>query len=122
MRIATVVLFVGDLPRMRRFYVELLGLTVEEESEGWVGLDAGGCRLGLHEAPPAKPDVEPAPAREDTPLKVAFHTADVEVERARLAEAGVRMGPVHAWAGLSLCDGIDPEGNVFQLSSRAPPR
>ena len=56
MRLATAILFVGDPARMRRFYVELLGLPVVEEDAGWLGLDAGGCRLGLHEAPAARPD------------------------------------------------------------------
>ena len=122
MRIATVILFAGDLARMRSFYVDLLGLEVEEASEGWLALDAGGCRLALHEAPPARPDAEPAPAREDTALKVSFLVGDVEAERARLLAAGVRMREPWAWAGLAACDGLDPEGNVFQLTSRAPLR
>ena len=31
---------------------------------------------------------------------------------------GASMGPVREFGNLHLCDGVDPEGNVFQLSNR----
>lgn len=123
MRVATIILFVKDMARMRAFYEGALGLRVVEESDGWLALDGGGCRLALHAIPEAIARgivvEEPPRAREDTAIKVAFHAADVAAERERLAGAGAQMGPVKTWGAVSLCDGVDPEGNVFQLASRA---
>jgi hypothetical protein len=57
-------------------------------------------------------------AREGTPIKLAFHADDPEAERARLVARGVTMRDVHRFGDVVFCDGIDPEGNVFQITSR----
>jgi predicted enzyme related to lactoylglutathione lyase len=60
----------------------------------------------------------PPEPREDTPLKLVFGVEDIGRARLRAAELG---GAVNATArewqfdGDTVCDGIDPEGNVFQL-------
>jgi catechol 2,3-dioxygenase-like lactoylglutathione lyase family enzyme len=122
MRVATVIVFVKDVARMRAFYGGVLGLEVLEEQHGWVLLDGGGCRLALHAIPEAIARgitiEDPPRAREDTAVKVAFHAPDVAAARERLAAAGVAMGEVRTFGAVSFCDGVDPEGNVFQISSR----
>jgi hypothetical protein len=42
--------------------------------------------------------------------------------RAELVGKGVPMGAIKSYPGLTgpLCDGRDPEGNVFQLAQRLP--
>ena len=52
-------------------------------------------------------------AREDTPIKLVFAVADVDAERSRLVRQGVKMFPANTWG---TCDGLDPEGNVFQIA------
>ena len=45
-----VTLFVHDVGRAVRFYVETLGMKLAEQAPGWAVVDAGdGFRLGLHE-------------------------------------------------------------------------
>lgn len=123
-RLATVIVFAKDVARMRAFYEGVLGLVAFEEDVGWVRLDAVGCAVALHAIPErfARDIVisDPPAAREDTPIKLAFHVDDVAAERERLVAAGVTMMPLKTFGSLSLCDGLDPEGNVFQISSRAP--
>jgi lactoylglutathione lyase len=48
-----VTLFVGDVGRAVRFYVETLGMKlVEQAGDGWAVIDAGdGFRIGLHHSP-----------------------------------------------------------------------
>ncbi len=37
---------------------------------------------------------------------------------AALVERGVTMRDIHRWEGIAFCDGIDPEGNVVQITTR----
>jgi catechol-2,3-dioxygenase len=114
MRLAQAIVFVNDVARMKTFYTGQLGLSVIEEDPDYVRLDAGGCVLMLHairEPPSATP-------RRDTFLKLAFHSEDVAATRQELLRSGVQMDELCRFGALSLCNGVDPEGNVFQITSR----
>ena len=119
MQIQGIVIFAKDVARMSRFYGEVLGLPriVETETAGWVEFRAGGATLALHAIPQEIADTihltEPPEPRMDTPLKVIFRVSDVAAERDRLVEQGVLMLPMRPW---DACDGLDPEGNVFQIT------
>jgi len=120
MHLAQAILFVVDVPRMQAFYEGVLGLAVAAAEPGFVQLSAGQALLALHAIPPEyAPEVSSPPVeREDQAIKLAFHVDDVDAERARLVEHGVTMRDVKRWSGIAFCDGIDPEGNVFQLTTR----
>lgn len=119
MQLRTAMLFVKDLPRMRRFYAEALGLTElpERQGDGWAEFAAGGVTLGLHAIPPhIAADIaigDPPTAREDTPIKLVFACPDVAAARLHLAAHGAVMFELRPWG---TCDGLDPEGNVFQIA------
>jgi catechol 2,3-dioxygenase-like lactoylglutathione lyase family enzyme len=115
MRLAQVILFTGDAGRLRDFYVGALGLSVLEDSPGWIRLDAGRGVLALHDLP-GEPTGDPARRREDSYWKPCFQVDDVEVTRARLVAAGVAMGEVHRFGEVVFCDGTDPDGNIFQIT------
>jgi catechol 2,3-dioxygenase-like lactoylglutathione lyase family enzyme len=124
-RISMIILFAKDMPRMAAFYRDVIGLRPApsaDDSEGFVTLDAGGCRLCLHEIPePYARGIEigdPPQARAGTPIKLTFYSADVRGDRAQLIARGVRMEEVRELGDLQLCNGIDVEGNVFQLANR----
>jgi catechol 2,3-dioxygenase-like lactoylglutathione lyase family enzyme len=93
---------------MAAFYEQRIGLKVLSREDGFVDFDAGGARLALHRG-------TPNPSR----TKICFYAPDVSKARGELVGRGVKMsrdpGP---GSGLKLCDGKDPEGNVFQLSNR----
>jgi catechol 2,3-dioxygenase-like lactoylglutathione lyase family enzyme len=118
MRLAQTIIFVEDVARMQAFYQGTLGLPVITAEPGWVRLDAGGVVLGLHaiKAGPKLPG--PPPERVDANVKLCFHVDDILGERAALVAAGVRMREVHRFGDAAFCDGIDPEGNVFQITTR----
>jgi catechol 2,3-dioxygenase-like lactoylglutathione lyase family enzyme len=121
MRLQCSIIFAKDIERMTAFYRDGLGLRVlpERAQAGWVELDAGGATIALHAIPDhiAKDIViaSPPEAREDTPIKLVFETADVEAARAHLVAHGAVMGEPRSWGA---CDGLDPEGNVFQIAKR----
>ena len=108
LRIKRVILFGRHIPSLVCFYRDVLGLPLltDESDDGWAEFDAGGCRLALHRGRPAKG------------AKVVFWSKSVARDRDRLVQRGAAMGPVRNLGRLHLCDGQDPEGNVFQLSNR----
>ncbi len=118
MRISRLILFVSDLPAMVNFYREKLGLVViSGERTGFVILDGGACQLALHHLPVGEKVIKPPP-REDSYLKLVFYSKTVEADVAELKNRDVQMREIVRFGSITMCDGIDPEGNVFQISSR----
>lgn len=115
---AQTIIFVEDVARMQAFYQGTLGLPVITAEPGWVRLDAGGVVLGLHAIKAGPKPSEPPPERLDAWVKLCFHVDDIDGARAALVAAGVRMREVHRFGDAAFCDGIDPEGNVFQITTR----
>jgi catechol 2,3-dioxygenase-like lactoylglutathione lyase family enzyme len=121
MRLRTTLIFVADLPRLLAFYRDGLGLIprLETATDRFIELDAGGCRLALHAIPAeilaTLGDLTTPPQpREDTPIKLIFETDDLAQARSHLAACGATMDEPSAWGS---CDGLDPEGNVFQITT-----
>jgi catechol 2,3-dioxygenase-like lactoylglutathione lyase family enzyme len=121
--LSRVILFVQDVPRLAEFYQSMLGLMVVEEIAGeWVVLAAGGgCELALHRVGEPYRVSDTRSWRVESNMKLVM-TVDEGLEglRARLLAAGVEMRDLRASPGAGWrCDGVDPEGNVFQLVERA---
>jgi len=123
--VSRIILFAKDMEKMSTFYEVIIGLRrveTPDDSDDFVVLDAGGVRLCLHRIPEQYArDIEissPPVAREGTPLKICFHSSNVRHARGVLESRGAMLGPVREFGSLHLCDGTDPEGNVFQLSNR----
>ena len=118
MELRRAIIFVKDMRAMTAFYRDGLGLRPlsEGSSEGWVELDAGGARLALHAIPAAIASgieiTNPPQARGNTPIKLVFHATDVAGARAHLVSHGAVMQEP---SPSGRCDGLDPEGNVFQI-------
>jgi len=111
--ISRVMLFVRDVPKVAAFYRDMLGLqTLGEITPEWVELQAGNSNVALHKA--AKPLKE----RGDASAKIVFGVHDVDSVKAVLEKRGAKMGKIHSFDGIKICDGKDPEGNQFQISSR----
>jgi len=122
MRLARVILFAKDLPRLRTFYQDALGLPAlgTHGTDTWFELDAGTAALALHAIPEVHAAgiviTDPPKRRSSAVTKLAFYVDDVEQARATLVARGVAMGDLVRWDQRAFCDGVDPEGNVFQIS------
>ena len=111
--ISRVMLFVKDVPTVAAFYRDKLGLQpLGEITPEWVELQTGSCTVALHKA--GKPLIE----RGDASAKIVFGVKDVAAGKALLESRGVKMGKINSFSGIDICDGKDPEGNLFQISSR----
>jgi hypothetical protein len=82
-------------------------------------LQAGHCELALHKAGEDYVSSDAISSRLNNNAKLVFAVyGDIEVYRAKLIANGTPMGEIKSYPGFTgpLCDGTDPEGNVFQLS------
>jgi catechol-2,3-dioxygenase len=115
-----VILYVQDVDRLATFYQQVLGLPVVEEIKGeWSVLDAGPCQLALHRVGRAYRVADPSSWQVESNAKLVMKVDRPLAEvRAELTAKGVPMGKIKSYPPLTgpLCDGRDPEGNVFQLA------
>jgi predicted enzyme related to lactoylglutathione lyase len=118
------ILYVYDVTALTSFYRTHFGLELCEEIEGeWAVMKAGAMELALHRV--GEPYRERQPQRRSmTNAKMVFSIESGLVElREKLSAAGVPMRELKRYQGFPqlMCDGEDPEGNVFQLSQRDRP-
>lgn len=116
------VLYGKDVAGLTSFYAEVMGLRVAATGDGWSQLAGEQFELVVHALPPAlAADIEissPPQRREDTPIKLCFTVANLAATRAAVARLGGELNPPEReWqrGTLRVCDGHDPEGNVFQV-------
>jgi catechol 2,3-dioxygenase-like lactoylglutathione lyase family enzyme len=120
LKLKATLIFAKDIDRMRAFYQHGMGLELlDQPSTEWAAFDAGGVSLALHAIPAEiAPNIQittPPKARTDGPIKPIFQTDDVAAARAHLQAHGAVMFEPR---GDASCDGLDPEGNVFQIVQR----
>lgn len=114
-----IILFVHDVDGLAAFYRDALGLqTVESIAGEWVVLAAGPCELALHRVGPAYRDSGGDGLHDGGNAKVVLTVERNLAElRKELQARGAEMGEIKCFSSVPgpLCDGRDPEGNVFQL-------
>jgi hypothetical protein len=118
----TIILFVENMATLQEFYISTLQLTVVEEIKNeWLVLQAGNCRIGLHKIG----EQFTSNIKEDDKFcnntKLVFEIdEDIYKVRESLLQKNVSMREVKQFDGYTylLCDGEDPEGNVFQLQQK----
>ncbi|KVD06345.1 lactoylglutathione lyase [Burkholderia ubonensis] len=113
-----VLLYVHDVASIKSFYLRYFDLRVVEEIDReWAVLDAGNVELALHLADPAFRRAA-APAQHATNVKLVFSIASgIDAHRDRLARDGVAVRELKRYDSFAyrMYDGLDPEGNVFQV-------
>ncbi len=127
MEMARAIVFAKNMASMVAFYQDVLGLTevvTEDTGEGWRVFGAGGMQLALHAIPEPIAEgiliTEPPEPRDSAVTKLVFRVPDVAAARAALHDQGVievHQSFIDPNAPLVRCDFLDPEGNVFQISS-----
>ncbi len=120
------VLYAKDVERVAAFYSTVLGLQIADRDEEHVVLESPGFQLVVLSIPReirqtitiAVPPVRRAMAA----IKPVFFVPSITRVRAS-AEAcgGVMNAANEEWSfhGFTVCDGLDPEGNVIQFREKA---
>lgn len=123
LNLTMIILFARDIEKLKHFYVNLLQLDVLEEIQSeWVLLQAGHCTIGLHQVgqPYLQNTDETSGAESNT--KIVFETEeDLHTIRNMLLTHHISMREVKTFDNYDywLCDGEDPEGNIFQLKQKS---
>ncbi|OKS87726.1 VOC family protein [Mucilaginibacter polytrichastri] len=118
----TIILYVQDVDNLKSFYTEVFKLKVIEEYQStWALLKTGNCHLGLHKIGDQYLDKTKGPFKFDNNAKLVFEIEeDLNKVRTHLIDQNVAMREIKTFDNYAywLCDGEDPEGNVFQLKQR----
>lgn len=118
-QLSRIILYVQDVERLSVFYREAFGFLLTQHIEGeWAVLQAGACEIGLLKAGSGYVAPPGGWRGDNNNAKLVFSISEpIDVMRARLMARGVDMGAIKSYPGVTgpLCDGRDPEGNVFQL-------
>jgi predicted enzyme related to lactoylglutathione lyase len=116
------VLYARDLDRLVEFYASVAGIEPQTVEKGFATLGAGPTQFVIVRIPKRIADTieiaTPPEPREDTPLKLVFSVEDIARARERAAELGGAVNAMEReweFEGARVCDGHDPEGNIFQL-------
>lgn len=119
---AGTVLYAKDVDRVVAFYCRVAGLTVGSSGKDHVVLASAAFELVVLRIPaPIADSIEiakPPVRRESTPIKLVFFVESIAAARAAAGPLGGALGGTdQEWRfeRFKVCDGHDPEGNVFQL-------
>ena len=122
------VIYAKDYRTLAKFYERVAGLKQREADGEYVLLAAPSFQLVILQIPqPIAADItidRPPRKRENTPIKLFMNVSSIEAARQAAKTLGGELnGAEKEWKfhGVKRCDGIDPEGNVFQLQE-APAR
>lgn len=118
----TIILYVQSVETLKAFYVRLFNFpVVEEYGSVWALLDAGGAKIGLHKIGEQYLNKIKGNFKFDNNTKIVFEIdEDINQVRTGLIAQNVPMREIKTFDNYEfwLCDGEDPEGNVFQLKQR----
>jgi predicted enzyme related to lactoylglutathione lyase len=120
------VLFADDVARVASFYSFALGLAEANRDADHILLESPGFQLVVHRIPGTsapKGDVTAATSRRAAAaFKPVFFVPDIARLRVAVQKhGGVMEPPDKEWFfdGATVCDALDPEGNVIQFRAVA---
>lgn len=117
----TIILFVQDVKRLKSFYADTLKLEVLEETPSeWLLLKAGSSKIALHKIGDQYLNKNKGSFKSERNTKLVFEVDNINVARDYLLNEKVQINEIKTFPDYAywLCDGEDPEGNVFQLKQR----
>ncbi len=102
-----VIHYVTDMNRALRFYRDVIGLEVVEESPGWSQLRCNGCMVALHAW---GSDLVVSPQ-----AGLNLLVDDVDAAAAEVTAGGGLVKTVREGGPVRLAEVSDPDGNCFEL-------
>lgn len=117
-----IILFSKNVEGLKNFYMQHFNFKLVQEISGeWVVLNAGQMEIAFHKIGSDFTKENDEPFRVDSNTKLVFNIdSDLSAFGENLLRQGVALREIKSFPGFDylLCDGEDPEGNVFQLSQK----
>lgn len=116
-----IILFVQDTDKLKSFYTDNFNFEVIEEIKSeWVLLNAGGFELGLHKSNQHLVSSEKSSCENSNAKIVLEIDEDIFSIRELLLKKNTALREIKTFENYDywLCDGEDPEGNVFQIKQK----
>ncbi len=117
----SIILYVENPQLLKKFYVDNFNFKIIDEDEIWVLLESKNISIGLHKIGDEYLNKKNSNNSYTNNVKLIF-TTDIDIQTARnqLISNHVKMREIKTFDNYPywLCDGLDPEGNVFQLKSK----
>lgn len=116
--------YAKDVERLTAFYAELLGMVRAHATPQMTVLRSPDLQLVVHAMPPERAAqvsiATPPVPRDDAAIKF-FHTVpSLAQAREKAAALGGAVWPEEYRApGFTVCNAVDPEGNIFQVRENA---
>ncbi len=117
---AGLLIYACDTERIAHFYQEILGMRRLHEREDLIVMQSDDIQLLIHQIPAHIAAniviLSPPKRREDTALKFFFTVPSLSQASLAAAELGGQVFD-ESWEGpgFTVCNAMDPEGNVFQV-------
>jgi len=115
----SLIIFVRDVDQLKSFYTGIFNLQVIEEIKSeWLLLNAGSCNIALHKIGQQYLENAGEFPGQGSNTKMVFDVEeDIYQLRDRLLSIGVALQEIKTFDNFDyfICDGEDPEGNIFQL-------
>lgn len=120
LKLDSIIIFVENIDQLKLFYVDILKLEIVQEFKSeWLLLKAGNCNIGLHKFGNQHLETSKKHLEFHSNTKIVFETNDdIHQLRERLLSQGVVLREVKTFDDYWLCDGEDPEGNIFQIKQK----
>lgn len=118
-------IYAKDLTRLAKFYESFLGMTRAHATPDLVVLRSPDIQLTLHAMPPAiaaSITISDPPAKRDNTALKFFFTVPSLAQAQDLAPSlgGEVLQEQWRGPGFTVCNAVDPEGNIFQVRESAP--
>ena len=116
--------YAKDVERLTAFYAELLGMVRAHATPQMTVLRSPDLQLVVHAMPPERAAqvsiATPPVPRDDAAIKF-FHTVpSLAQAREKAAALGGAVWPEeYRGPGFTVCNAVDPEGNIFQVRENA---
>lgn len=115
-------IYAREMERLAGFYEAILGMTKIHESPDVAVLQSPDIQMVVHRMPEervAEVVIEKPPRLRDSALKFFFSVKSLDAARTLAEDLGGGIG-TEQWQGpgFVVCNGYDPEGNVFHIRER----
>lgn len=117
-----IILFAQDVSLLKNFYITHFKFELLQQIQNeWVVLKAGAIEMAFHKIGNDYETEEGKPFKAESNTKLVFEIKeDLTSLWQELINKGVALREIKSFPGFDylLCDGEDPEGNVFQLAQK----